>query len=224
MLQQVESKTPSIHVLLADTHQIVRNGIRQELQTQTDMMVMGDTADGYDLLDLVRSTEPDVVILDIKLARLNGVKVTQCLSRMTHEMGSSPPSVLVYSGQDDKQYIWSLMAAGAKGYLLKSEPLDQLLIGIRQIAAGYTFLSRRVQTSMVEVIPDLNQELSDAETKVIQLLAHGFSNKEIAQNLQISEGTVRCHLNNTYRKVPWIRTRAEAIAWAWINRIVPDID
>ncbi len=226
-MQQIESKKPLIHILLADRHKIVRNGICQELKQQTDMRVIGETSDGYEVLDLVKLNQPDIVILDIKLAGLNGVNVTRYLSTMTmspkmDNPDYQPPAVFVYSAHDDKQYIWSLLAAGAQGYLLKSEPLEQLLVGIRQIASGYTFLSRAIQTRMVEAIPYLHHDLSAGEIKIMQLLAHGLSNKEIAQRLHISEGTVKTHLNHTYRKVPWIRSRAEAVSWAWINRVVSE--
>lgn len=210
-------------VLLADMHHIARKGIRQEIANQADIWVVGETDDGYELLDLASTLKPAVVILDIKLARLSGVEVTRYLNEMarnTAQRANLAPVVLVFSAYSDKQYVWSLLAAGARGYLLKSEPLAQLVTGIRQVAAGQTVLSQSVQTNIVELIPYLNQELSDGESKVVQLLAHGLSNREIAQNLHISEGTVKSHLNNTYRKIPWIRTRAEAIAWAWINHIV----
>lgn len=203
-------------------HHIVRNGLRQEIEKQTDMIVVGETVDGYEALDLAAQLKLDVVVLDVKLAGLNGIYVTRCLTEMTRNTTNKPkpaPTVLVFSAYGDKQYVWSSLAAGARGYLLKSELIERLPAAIRQVAAGETVLSQTVQTNMVELIPSLNRELSTSEFKVIQLLAHGLSNREIAQKLRISEGTVRSHLNNTYRKIPWIRTRAEAVAWAWINHI-----
>ncbi|NJN54173.1 MAG: response regulator transcription factor [Anaerolineae bacterium] len=203
----------------------MRKGIRQEVTHHADMEVVADTADGYETLELVRQLQPDVVILDIKLARLDAVEVTRALQEITWQTPHCPTrctSVLVFSAYGDTQYIWSLLAAGARGYLLKNEPPEQLIEGIRCVAAKQTVLSQSVQTRMIELIPRLNQELSDSEARVLQLLAHGMSNREIANELHITEGTVKAHLNNTYRKIPWIRTRAEAIAWAWINRIVPD--
>ncbi len=214
-----------IRILVADKHPLVRNGVVQEVTRCEDMGVVGETADGYEALQLARQLQPDVVILDVRLTGLNGVQLTRLLSRITWKTADSTPSspaVLVFSTYSDKQYIWSLLAVGARGYLLKSDPLQELIKGIRQVAAGQTVLSLPVQTALVEMIPKLNQELSDSEMKVLQLLAQGLTNREIAQNLAITEGTVKTHLNNTYRKVPWIRTRAEAIAWAWINRIVSD--
>lgn len=216
---------PIIRILVADKHQVVRTGILREVAKYDDMGVVGETADGYEALQLARQLQPDVVILDVRLTGLNGVQVTRLLNRITWKTAESTtlsPAVLVFSTYSDKQYVWSLLAVGAKGYLLKSDPPQELIRGIRQLAAGQTILSLPIQTTLIEMVPKLNQELSDSEMKVLQLLAHGLTNREIAQNLKITEGTVKTHLNNTYRKVPWIRTRAEAIAWAWINRIVSD--
>lgn len=216
---------PKIRVLVADLHQVVRNGICREVARYDDMIIVGDTADGYEALELARQLQPDVVVLDVKLAGLDGVEVTRCLQEITWQSPQGvtrSPAVLIFSAYNDKQYIWSLLAVGARGYLLKSDPPEHLINGIRRVAARQTILSQSVQTGMIELIPRLNQALSDSETKVLQLLARGLSNREIAQELNITEGTVKVHLNNTYRKIPWIRTRAEAIAWAWINRIAPD--
>ncbi|MCL4263617.1 MAG: response regulator transcription factor [Anaerolineae bacterium] len=220
-----EAAPTKTRVVIADIHAVVRQGICQELAHHADMEVVGETADGYETLALTSQHQPDVVILDIRLLGLDAVEVTRRLQKMSWSSPSGrshAAAVLVFSAYNDKQYIWSLLAAGARGYLLKNEPLEQLVDGIRQVAGGQTILSQSVQTTVVEMIPRLNQELSDSEAKVLQLLAHGLSNREIAYELHITEGTVKAHLNNTYRKIPWIRTRAEAIAWAWINRLVPD--
>lgn len=219
-MQEIKSDSSPIRILLGDTHEIVRQGIHQAIDNQPDMLVVGESDNGHELLDLAQQHQPDVIILDIKLSGLNGVKVTQCLHNMLRP--EVTPKVLVFTADSDKQYIWSLLSAGATGYLLKSEPMDQLVVGLRQMAAGHTILSQSIQTNMVTLIPYLNQTLSDSEGRVVQLLARGFSNEEIAQQLSISEGTVKSHLSNTYRKIPWVRTRAEAISWAWINHLVPE--
>ncbi len=217
-----EGAPTKTRIIIADIHAVVRRGISEEIGRQVDMAVVGETADGYETLALASLHRPDVVILDIKLLGLDAVAVTRRLQKMSEAGGYGRVAILVFSAYSDRQYVWSLLAAGARGYLLKNEPLDQLVTGIRQVAAGNTVLSQSVQTTVVEMIPRLNQELSHNEARVLQLLAHGLSNREIATEMQITEGTVKAHLNNTYRKIPWIRTRAEAIAWAWINRLVPD--
>lgn len=221
MLPQI---TPNINIriLIADAHLIVHQGIRHEIASQLDMEVIGETTDGYDALEFAKEQKPQVIILDAKLDRLSGIKLTRCLQEYKWVPAKFKPKVLVYSSHFDKHYVWSMFAAGAKGYVLKSDPPEKLLTAIRQVNAGKTVLSQQVQTNMVKTIPHLKQELSVGETKVMQLLAHGHSNQEIAQMLDISVGTVKAHINNTYRKIPWIRSRAEAVAWAWINHIVSD--
>ena len=221
-VNQSASTSFNIRILLADMHAIICQGIRQEIETQSDMLVVGETNDGFELLDLATELKPDVIILDIKLARLSGLKVIRCLNKMNWRVPDSLPKIVVYSTHSDKQYVWSLLAAGAKGYLLKSDPPEKLLAAIRLVKSGQIVLSQTVQTNLVKMIPHLNQDLSNGEIKVMQLLAQGQSNQEIAKNLNISVGTVKSHLNNTYRKIPWIRSRAEAVAWAWINHIVSE--
>jgi DNA-binding NarL/FixJ family response regulator len=223
--QEDTGKQAKTRILIADVHKVVRRGICQEVAHQVDMEAVGETANGYEALSLAQQLQPDIVVLDIKLNGLDGIEVTRRLQKMTWQ---SPPAhsccaaVLVFSAYSDKQYVWSLLAVGTTGYLLKNEPLDKLVEGIRAVAAGQTVLSQSVQNNIIEMIPKLNQSLSNSEAKVLQLLAHGLSNQEVATQLHITEGTVKAHLSNTYRKIPWIRTRAEAIAWAWINRIVSE--
>lgn len=217
-------KKTEIRVLLVDSHQIVRKGICQEIEKQLDMVVVGETGNGYQALELVKQLAVDVIILDVHLSGLDGVKLAHTLNELASNTAqpSLTPAILIFTSYNDKQYVWSFLATGARGYLLKNEPLDCLLTGIRQVMAGQTVLSQTIQTNLVELIPSLNQELSKGELKVIQLLARGLTNQEIAQFLHISENTVKSHLNNTYRKIPWIRNRAEAISWAWINRVVSE--
>jgi DNA-binding NarL/FixJ family response regulator len=214
-----------IRVLLADRHQVVRYGIREELAKTDDMSVVGEATDGHEAIQLVRQLQPDVLILDAYLPAVSGVQVIRQLKNQfaktkTKYSHTYFPAILVLSAYSDRQYVWSLLTAGVKGYLLKTETLPTIVAGIRQVACGQSVLSTPIQTLLVDLIPKLNQELSSSELKVLALLAQGLSNKEIAQLLEISEGTVKIHLNNTYRKVPLIRSRAEAVAWARINRIV----
>ena len=211
-----------IRVLLADMHHVVRQGIRYEIENRADMIVVGETADGYEVLDLAVKLRPDVIILDVKLARLSSVKVIQSLNELSCNLNQPTPHILVFSAYADKYYMYSLLASGVEGYLLKSEPLERLLDAVCQVHAGEIVLSQIIQTNLVKSLPYLHQELSAGEIKVLQLLAHGLSNREIAQNLGVSEGTIRSHLSNIYRKIPWIRSRAEAVAWAWINHIVSE--
>jgi DNA-binding NarL/FixJ family response regulator len=210
-----------IPVLLADAHQIVRDGLRQEIEKHEDIEVVGQTGNGYEVVKLIEELCPHVVVLDLNLSHVSGIQVARELNTNKRQKSTAcQPAILVFSSYHDKQYIWSMLAAGVKGYLLKSDPPEKVVAGIRAVAFGQTILNQRVQNTLLRFIPELYQDLSQSEINVLQLLAQGLSNDEIANNLKITEGTVKSHLYNTYRKVPWVRNRAEAVAWAWINRLV----
>ncbi|MBK8989867.1 MAG: response regulator transcription factor [Chloroflexi bacterium] len=215
------STEPAIHVLLADTHKIIRDGLRHEVGRHDDMGVVAETDDGYEVIRLVDQMHPDVVVLDVNLRHLSGIQVARHINQSSLEGAeTTPPRVLAFSSYSDKQYVWAMLAAGVKGYLLKSDPLEKVVFGIRAVDVGQTVLNQQVQNTLLRFIPELHQDLSQSEINVLQLLAHGLSNEQIAASLKITQGTVKNHLHNTYRKIPWVRTRAEAVAWAWINRIV----
>jgi DNA-binding NarL/FixJ family response regulator len=216
----VAAPTLPTHVLIVDRHQIVRQGLAREIAKTADLRVVAEASDGYEAVALARRLQPDVIVMDAYLPGLSGVQVIRQLRQQSEP--PVQPAILVLSAYGDKQYVWSMLASGAMGYLLKDETMARIIAAIRQVAGGQAVLSAAVQTTLVETIRELNEELSAAEVKVLTLVAKGMSNKEIAGALAIAEGTVRIHLNNLYRKVPLIRTRAEATAWAWINRIVPE--
>lgn len=220
--EMIQTVTESvIHVVLADTHQIIRDGLRHEIGKHDDIGVVGETSDGYEVIQLAEQLCPDVVVLDVNLGYLSGIQVARHINQIKQEGPQAmPPHVLAFSSYNDKQYIWGMLAAGVKGYLLKSDPLETVVLGIRAVAEGQTVLNQQVQNALLRLIPELHQDLSQSEINILQLLAHGLSNEQIAKDLKITEGTVKTHLHNTYRKIPWVRTRAEAAAWAWINRIV----
>ncbi len=211
----------TIGVLLADAHQIIREGLRQEIERQQDIVVLGETGDGQEAMRLAQTLSPQVIVLDINLSRLGGIQVARQLNLLRQQESiNGHPQILVFSSYQDKQYIWSMLAAGVRGYLLKSDLLATVLDGIRAVVAGQTVLNQQVQNTLLRYIPELYQDLSPTELNVIKLLAKGLTDEEIARQLQIAPNTVQSHIHNTYRKIPWIRSRAEAAAWARINRIV----
>jgi NarL family two-component system response regulator LiaR len=218
------SQAISIQVLVVDNHHVVRQGLRSEIEKHSDIELVGEAANGYDAVRLAVQLRPDILILDAHLSGLNGIQVVRRLNNMRLSTCQTqwPPQILVLSDHSDKQYIWSFLSAGVRGYLLKSEEMSQIVAGIRLLVSGQTILSNPVQTLLIELIPTLTHELSVREIDVLKLLAKGLTNQAIAETLQISERAVRNHLNNTYRKVPIVRTRAEAVAWAWINQLVSE--
>lgn len=212
---------PPIRVFIADKHRVVRTGLALEIGNHQDLQLVGEGVNGREVLGLVADQWPDVLVLDVIMPGMNGVQLTHQLhSQLALDRPSSQvPRVLVFSACRDRQYVWSMLAAGARGYLLKSEPPARVVEAIRALNRGEVMLSAAIQSLLVEMIPLLQRQLSIRETEVLQLLAKGMSDSEIAEILKISESTVRSHLNGIYRKVPVLRTRAEAVAWAWVNQL-----
>lgn len=224
------SKQPQpqkIRVVLADDHHVVRAGIRSELEQHADIDVIGEAADGYEVLALTQRLRPDILLLDINMPGLPGTAVTEQLNRLPDTAAQDenkeniwPPHILILSAYCEPEYVYSLFAAGAKGYLLKDEPPERITAGIRQVMRGEPALSLPVQKVLLTRKPKSDHDLSMREIEVLRLMAKGNTNEEIAETLIIAVGTVKNHVMNIYKKLPNVRTRSEAVAWAWENRIV----
>ena len=216
----------SIRVVLADDHHVVRSGIRGELEKHPDIEIVGEAADGEEALALARKLQPDILLLDINMPGIQGMEVTEMLNEGTAVSPSLddslpfPPHVLILSAYCEQEYVYSLFAAGAKGYLLKDEHPDRIVSGIRQVMRGEPALSLPVQKLLLTRRQSDDHELSLRELEVLRLMAKGHTNEEIADELIIAIGTVKNHVTNIYRKLPNVRTRSEAVAWAWENRLV----
>ncbi len=214
-----------IRVVLADDHHVVRSGIRSELERHPDIEVVGEAADGYEAVTLAQKLRPNVLVLDINMPGLQGTEVTERLSAVPDAVreglpSSWPPYVLILSAYCEPEYVYSLFAAGAKGYLLKDEPPERIVSGIRQVMRGEPALSLPVQRVLLTRKSKPEHDLSVREMEVLRLMAKGNTNEEIANTLIIAVGTVKNHVMNIYKKLPNVRTRSEAVAWAWENRVV----
>lgn len=214
-----------IRVILADDHHVVRSGIRSELERHPDIEVVGEASDGYEAISLSQNLRPNVLVLDINMPGLQGTEVTERLSAFPDvtKDGSSlpwPPYVLILSAYCEPEYVYSLFAAGAKGYLLKDESPERIVAGIRQVIRGEPALSLPVQRVLLTRKSKPDHDLSTRELEVLRLMAKGNTNEEIADTLIIAVGTVKNHVMNIYKKLPNVRTRSEAVAWAWENRVV----
>ncbi len=216
----------NIRVVLADDHHVVRSGIRSELEKHPDIEIVGEAADGEEAIALARKLQPDIMLLDINMPGIQGMEVTEKLNERataSHSLDDSlpfPPHVLILSAYCEQEYVYSLFAAGAKGYLLKDEHPDRIVSGIRQVMRGEPALSLPVQKLLLTRRQSDDHELSLRELEVLRLMAKGHTNEEIADELIIAIGTVKNHVTNIYRKLPNVRTRSEAVAWAWENRLV----
>lgn len=205
-----------MRALLADDHSIVRRGLRGLLE-EAGHSVVAEAADGLEAVQLVEEHQPDLLILDIGMPKLNGIEVaarTQKLAR--------PPGVIILSMHADESYIIRALAAGARAYLLKSATDEDLLPAVRAVASGKPFFSPAVTGMLVEDyirrlqargLTDSFDLLTDREKEVLQLLAEGRSNKEVATQLNVGLSTIETHRANLMQKLN-LHSTAEIVLYA----------
>lgn len=207
----------SIRILLVDDQALFREGLHTLLSVHDDLQVVGEASNGQEAIDAVGKLAPDVVLMDLRMPVLNGVAATRQISE------SSPNSrVIVLTTFDDDDYIFDGLRAGAVGYLLKDVPSAKLVEAIRAAARGESFLQPSVAAKVVAefsrmsgpgktAVPqqDLVEPLSDRELEILGVLATGASNREIANQLFITEGTVKNHVTNILGKLG-VRDRTQA--------------
>ncbi len=196
-----------ITVLLVDDHPIVRDGLRRVLETQPDLQVIGEAGNGEEAIALVQQLAPRVVVMDVQMPKLDGIRATRQLRRQFPRT-----NVLILSGYDNDRYVFGLLEAGATGYVLKEAADDEVLAAIRAAAHGEPYLTPRLRgrTNPVEAPLD---ELTVRETEVLCLMAEGLDNAEIAARLVVSKVTVQNHTSAIYSKLG-VSTRARAILYA----------
>lgn len=206
-----------MRVLLADDHAIVRRGLRSILETEPGVTVVGEAADGHEALRLAKDLHPDVAILDVAMPMLNGIDVAARLQKMERA-----PRTVILSMHSDESYIIRALAAGARAYLLKDATDEDLIPAIRAVAAGRPFFSPAVTAVLVEDymrrlqdrgLTDSYHLLTDREKEVLQLLAEGRANKEVATLLELSLSTVETHRGNLMQKLN-LHNTAEVVLYA----------
>ena len=205
----------TIRVVLVDDHPVVRAGLRALIDGQDDLSVVGE---GYDLASAERVVvleRPDVVLMDLSLGDgPGGAEVTARLTALDH-----PPRVLVLTTYDTEADILRAIQAGAKGYLLKDAPPEELWAGIRATARDETVLASSVAAVLVRRASAPGPVVTEREVEVLELLSRGLGNKEMARELAVSEATVKSHLSHIYTKLG-VDTRAGAVAAAIEQRII----
>jgi RNA polymerase sigma factor (sigma-70 family) len=197
---------PPIRILIADDHFVVRSGIIASLDMEDDMNVVAEAEDERAVLEQFRKTKPDVVLMDLRLANGSGIDAAALLNA---EPGGA--RVLMFTTFDGDEQIYRAMQAGARGYLLKSAPRDELLEAIRAVSRGERFLPSAIAHRLADRVA--GDELSPREIEVLRLIAAGKSNKEIASALGISDETVKRHVSNVFAKLK-VSDRAQATAEA----------
>jgi DNA-binding NarL/FixJ family response regulator len=204
-----------IRVVLVDDHPVVRAGVRALIEGQDDLTVVGEASDSATARDVVQGTRPDVVLMDLNLgAGAGGAATTAVLRGLP-----SPPKVLVLTTYDTEADILAAIDAGASGYLLKDAPPDELFRAVRGTARGETVLAPAVAATLVRRASSPGPVITDREVEILELLARGLANKEMAKQLLVSEATVKSHLSHIYTKLG-VDTRAGAVARAIEQRII----
>jgi DNA-binding NarL/FixJ family response regulator len=205
-----------IKIALADDHEMIRSGLRSLIEAEADLEVVWEAEDGREALALIGRTNPDVLLLDISMPEMNGLRFLQKLAPMAKK-----PHVLVLTGFDDGAYLRQMMSHGAAGYLLKRAAARELIAAIRTVASGRIYIDSALTKLVVSgfVSPRAGKksgegdELTLRESEVMRLMARGFTNKEIAARLVLSVKTVETHKAKLMGKLG-LRSRAEIVQYA----------
>ncbi len=212
-----------MRVLLADDHSIVRRGMRSLLDTDASIEVVAEAADGLEALRLCEEHHPDLLILDVAMPKLNGIEVVARAQKM-----QPAPRAIMLSMHVDESYVMRSIFAGARAYLLKDATDEDLLPAIRAVAAGKSFFSPAVTGLLVEDymrqlkergLTDSYELLTDREKEVLQLLAEGRSNKEVAALLDVGVSTVETHRANLMQKLN-LHSTADIVLYAVRKRLI----
>jgi DNA-binding NarL/FixJ family response regulator len=213
-----------IKVLIVDDQSLIRQGLKALLELETDLEIVGEAENGEIAVNLVEELHPDVVLMDMRMPIMDGVASTREIHHRFPEI-----KILVLTTFDDDEYVTAALQSGAMGYLLKDTPSEELAVAIRAVHKGYTQLGPGIVKKLLIQFPNIPvdktpsppanlAELTPREKEVLQLIAKGASNREIAQKLFISEGTVKNHVTNILNRLNLRdRTQAAIIANTYLS-------
>ena len=210
----------TVRLIIADDHTLVRQGLRQFLEMASDIEVVGEASTGQEVLDLVAKDPPDVILLDLRMPEMDGLEVARRVQEEHPEVG-----VMMLSAYDYRQFVVEAVRAGARGYVLKSMDAEQLIQAVHLVASGNMVFDPQVVVALAEELTRSREReergdvLTAREIEVLQLLAFGNSNKDIAEQLDISAETVKTHLEHIFRKLG-TSDRTAAVAEALRRRVI----
>jgi DNA-binding NarL/FixJ family response regulator len=215
---------PTVRIIVADDHHVVRTGFAALLDTQPDFTVVGTACDGTEAVRICRELSPDVVLMDVRMPVMDGIEATRQLA------GPAGPHILILTTFDLDAYVYDALCAGASGFLLKDVTAERLFEGVRVVAAGEALLAPAVTRRLISEFTRLRPRpdalpsgalatLTPRETQVLRLVAAGLSNPEIAARLVVTEETVKTHVSHVLTKLG-LRDRTQAVVTAYETGLV----
>ena len=214
----------SVRVVLVDDQALIRTGLKMILESEDDIEVVGEASDGEQAISMTRSVRPDVVLMDVQMPTMNGLEAT---GRIVRDANISSRIVILTTFERD-DYVFEALRAGASGFLLKNAPSEELVHAVRVVAAGDALLAPSVTRKVIEGFirrPASRgnevelQRLTERETEILQLLATGKSNSELAAHLFVGEGTIKTHVSSVLTKLG-LRDRMQAVIFAYESGLI----
>jgi two-component system, NarL family, response regulator DegU len=214
------TRVSTVRVVIADDHSLVRQGLRRYLDMAEDIEVVGEAADGAETLALVEQTKPDIALLDIRMPEMDGLEAARRIRDKHPDVG-----VIMLTAYDDRQFVVEAVRSGARGYVLKARDAEHLIQTVRLVAGGNMVIDPQLVVALAEELSQAKERDRRAETltarevEVLQLLAFGHTNRDIAEKLYISPDTVKTHLEHIFEKLG-ASDRTAAVAEALRRRLI----
>ena len=213
----------SIKVLIVDDHEMVRDGLSVMMEREEDFTVVGEAQNGLEAVEKTKALNPDVVLMDLRMPEMDGVEAMRQIRAVQDDV-----KFLVLTTYDSDEYIFDAIEAGAKGYLLKDTSREELFRAVRTVNRGESLIEPAVVSRLLDRLTELSHRaahgpehgaLSEREVEVLQLMARGSANKQIASDLSITESTVKTHVANIFQKLE-VSHRTEAVTKAISQGII----